>query len=314
MSTEKGQMEELMQAWFALSEEMGKQWSEMAGTPNKDVRDVFQTWTDLSAEMGRGMLDLMGGSAGAYAGVRDTWSEWSDRIARQLSRARSSGPDMTDLSGLQETWARNSMRISKLLTEQMSRGVTDRMEGVAKAAEAVGRAVTPMAGKGAQDVTELTTVMARYWADNYAKVMGSTQAILEEEGDLPSKARKVNDAWFAFSSDMMKEVMRTAAFSRWMGGIRDTDLDIQRKTRDMTEEGLRGMGMPTRTDIEEVQRSLKDVQMELRALRQRVEGRPGRERASERTATARKGPAKRGAGTRGKGAEGRGAKGRGARR
>jgi hypothetical protein len=286
-----GQMEDLVEAWFALSEEMGKQWSEQTGTKNKDVKNVFQSWTDFSTEMGRGMFDLMGGSSGGYAGVRRTWSEWSDRITQQLSNAKSSSPDMADVRDLQETWARNSVRINKLLAGKMTDSVASQMESFAKVAETAGRTLKPTSGKEAQDMTDLTTTMARYWADNYAKVMQATQTVLEEEGDVPTKSRRITDAWSDFTADMVKEVMRTAAFSRWMGKVRDSDLDVRHQTRNLIEEGLRSMGSPTRSDMEEVQRSLKEIKMELRALKQKKEGR------AERKPTTKKGPVKKGKGT-----------------
>lgn len=290
MSAKVGKMEDLVEAWFALSEEMGKQWSEQTGTKNKDVKNVFQSWTDFSTEMGRGMLDMMGGSSGGYAGVRRTWSEWSERITEQLSSAKPSSPGMDDVRDLQETWARNSVRINKLLAAQMTDSVASQMESFAKVAETAGRAFKPMSGKETQDMTELTTTMAQFWADNYAKVMQSTQTVLEEDGDVPTKSRKITDAWSDFTADMIKEVMRTAAFSRWMGKVRDSDLDVRQQTRNLIEEGLRSMGSPTRSDMEEVQRSLKEIKMELRALKQKQEGR------GERKPT-RKGSARKGKGT-----------------
>lgn len=298
MSTDRGRIEELLEAWFALSEDMGRQWSQLAGAPGKDVREILNAWTDLSVEMGRGMVDLMEGSPGAYTGVGRTWSEWSERIAEQLSRARSSSPDAKGLRALQEAWARNSVRITKLLGEQMAKGVSDQMEGMARAARAVDRTVGPMTGAGTKDMAELTSTMARFWADHYAKVVQDAQEILAGDEDAMAKARKVNDAWFTFSSDMMRQVMRTGAFSRWMGDVRDADLDLMRRTRDAAEEGLRNAGMPTRTDMEEVQRSIKDLRMELRSLRQAVEGRPGA--TGGRGGAARKGSAasKRGPGAR----------------
>ena len=204
---------------------------------------------------------------------------------------------MSDLRNLQETWARNSIRITELLTEQMGRSVSSQMEGVARASETAGRTYGPAAGKETQEMAELTTIMARYWADNYAKVLKKTQGILEDDADVTTKARLINDEWFGFTSDMLKEVMRTAAFSRWMGNVRDTDLDIQKQTRTLVEDGLRSMGVPTRTDMEEVQRNLKDLQMEMRALAKRVEGGTGSGGA------ARKGQTKSGRGSKAKGAK-----------
>jgi len=288
-----------MEAWFALSEEMGKQLSGMARAPDKAVRDVFQTWTGLSAEMSRGMLEAMGASPGGYAGVVRAWSEWSDRVSERLSSAQAAGSDSSGLRDLQETWSRTSARVGALLSRQLAMGVPDQVERVAKAAEVAARAAGPVAGRGARDSAELSATVARYWAEHYGKMMESTQGILGEEADPMAKARKVNDLWSDFTSDMMKQVMRTPAFSRWMGSVRDADLDAIKRTRESFEEGLRGWGLPTRSDVEEVQRTLKDLQMEVRSLRSMVDGGTPRRRSA-----ARRAPAKGRAGRRAKGTKG----------
>ena len=276
MTDRQGQIEGLMEAWFTLSEEMGRQWAKMTGPKAADVGDLLGTWMEYSTVMGRTMLELNRGEPGAYASARRTWSEWSDRMTEQLSKA--SGPDRPGVKDLQDAWARSATLMSKALAEQATERVSAQMDQFAKASEAQGKALRSISSKDVQDVADMTTTMAKFWAENYAKVVGSIQGIIEGEGDASSKSKRIYEEWNGFTSDMMKQVMRTAAFSKWMGGMRDTDLDAMLQARRMGEEALRAMGSPTRTDMEEVQRSLKDVTMELRSLKQSIDakgaGRP----------------------------------------
>ena len=265
MTDKQGQIEGLTEAWFTLSEEMGRQWSQMTGSKAKDAKDIFGTWMEYSNEMGRTLIELNRGEPGAYASTRKAWSEWNERMTEQLSKA---GSDMPGMKDMQDAWARNATRINKLLAEQSTGQLSAQMDKYAKATEKQAAAFKPMSSKDVQDVADLTTTMAKYWADNYTNVVGSIQGIIEGEGDASGKSKRIYDAWSGFTSDMMKEVMRTAAFSKWMGNLRDTDLDYMLQTRRLNEEALRSMGSPTRSDMEEVQKSLKELTMELRSLKQ----------------------------------------------
>ena len=268
MTDKQGQIEGLMEAWFTLSEEMGRQLSQMTGPKAKDVGDIFGTWMEQSSEMGRTMFELNRGGPGAYTSMRKTWSEWSDRMTEQFSKA--SGSDRSGLKDIQDAWVRNATRINKLLTEQATGQASAQMDRFAKAAEKQGATFKPMSSKDVQDISDLTTTMAKYWADNYSKVVGGIQGIIEAEGDASGKSKRIYEAWSGFTSDMMKEVMRTAAFSKWMGSMRDTDLDVMLQARRLSEETLRSMGSPTRSDMDEVQKSLKEITMELRSLKQSI--------------------------------------------
>ena len=268
MTDKQGQIEDLTEAWFTLSEEMGRQWSQMTGPKAKDAGEILGTWMEYSNAMGREMLELNRGEPGAYASMRKTWSEWSDKMTEQLSKASRS--DRSSVKDIQDAWARNATKINKLLTEQATRQASAQMDRFAKASETQAKALKSTSSKDVSDMSDLTSTMAKYWADNYSNVVGSIQGIIEGDGDASGKSKRIYDAWSGFTSDMMKQVMRTAAFSKWMGSMRDADLDAMVQARQLTEETLRAMGSPTKSDMDEVQRSLKELTMELRSLKQSI--------------------------------------------
>jgi len=268
VTDKQGQIEGLTEAWFTLSEEMGRQWSQMTGPKAKDAGEILGTWMEYSSEMGREMLELNRGEPGAYASMRKTWSEWSDKMTEQLSKASRS--DRSNVQDIQDAWARNATKINKLLSEQATRQASAQMDRFAKASEAQGKALKSTSSKDVSDMSDLTTTMAKYWADNYSNVVGSIQGIIEGEGDASGKSKRIYEAWSGFSSDMMKEVMRTPAFSKWMGSMRDADLEAMAQARQLTEETLRAMGSPTKSDMVEVQKALKELTMELRSLKQKA--------------------------------------------
>ena len=268
MTDKQGQIEGLTEAWFTLSEEMGRQWSQMTGPKAKDTGEILGTWMEYSNAMGREMLELNRGEPGAYASMRKTWSEWSDKMTEQLTKASHS--DRSNVQDIQDAWARNATKINKLLSEQATRQASAQMDRFAKASEMQGKALKSTSSKDVSDMSDLTTTMAKYWADNYSNVVGSIQGIIEGEGDASGKSKRIYEAWSGFSADMMKEVMRTPAFSKWMGSMRDADLDAMAQARQLTEETLRAMGSPTKSDMDEVQKALKELTMELRSLKQRA--------------------------------------------
>jgi len=268
VTDKQGQIEGLTEAWFTLSEEMGRQWSQMTGSKAKDAKDIFGTWMEYSNEMGRTLIELNRGEPGAYASTKKAWSDWNDKMTEQLSKASSSG--MSDVKDIQDAWTRNATRINSLLAEKATGQVSAQLDRFAKASEAQGKNLKPFSSKDGQDMADLTTTMAKFWASNYTTVVGSIQGIIEGEGDASNKSKRIYDAWSGFTSDMMKEVMRTAAFSKWMGSLRDTDLDAMLQAKRLNEETLRAMGSPTRSDMEEVQKSLKEITMELRSFKQSI--------------------------------------------
>jgi hypothetical protein len=246
---------------------MGKHWLDIAGSENKETRNIYSTWMDYSAEMGHHMAELLGGNEEALADIQATWAAWSQKMTDQLPSAMLADKNMQNL---QDAWTQSSDRMNRYLTQQMTDQMAEYMRGTAHISGAYLKSVGETTTKDAQDFSEQMSKMSEYFAENYSKLMDMTHEILEKDSNTAQKAQDIFDSWSDFYSEMFKEVMRTDAFSRWLAQVRDSYLDAVIQAKRMNEETFKVMNLPTRTDIDEVNKALKDLAMDVKEIRSQL--------------------------------------------
>ena len=261
--TETNPMEGLMEAWFDLSNEMGRAWAVAAGAGGKEVARAYRKWTESTAEMGRLVTSMMAGDPAAANSIARSWERWSEEVSRAIRDVP--GADPAAMRDLQESWRKGYDRMSRLMTDSamaqmrmVSRmGLSPEPEGPTASMPAL----ADMPGMGMSRAT------SDYWMDHYQEAMDRATRALEGEGDAAGKGREVFNVWSDFYSGLLKQVMATPDYARTMGAARDAGMDAIKRSREASEAALKAMGAPTRSDMDEVHRALKDLSMDMKELR-----------------------------------------------
>ena len=282
--TEKNTMDGLFEAWFDISNEMGKAWAEAASAGGEQVAKAYRKWTESTADMGRLMAGAMAGDPAAAKEIARSWERWSEEMSRNLSALP--GADRAALRELQEAWNKGYDRMRGLMTEQAMAQMRMVSRMGLRSGTGSGDSIP-----SAPDIpgTGMAKAASDYWMGHYQEAMARTTRAMEDGGDAAQRGREVFDIWSGFYSGLLKEVMATSDYARAMGAMRDASMDAIKRSRDSTEASLRSMGVPTRSDMDEVHRALKELAMDVKDIRsgmRRLEGgaalTPGRPKASGR--------------------------------
>jgi hypothetical protein len=106
------------------------------------------------------------------------------------------------------------------------------------------------------------------------------------EGKPARSGRELLDRWTATVNERMLKVQRSDPFLEAQRRLLDAMLTSRAAERELVEIGANAVDLPTRTEIDEVHKSLHAVKRELRALKRELAERgdkaasPGRRRAA----------------------------------
>ncbi len=96
---------------------------------------------------------------------------------------------------------------------------------------------------------------------------------VEMDGEIgPEKYKELYNIWIETYSDTFKEFLRSGHFSRDMGKFVSGFIEAQKYNQEMLEESyLKPMNLPTRADIDELNRELYFLRKKVNELTKRVE-------------------------------------------
>lgn len=94
----------------------------------------------------------------------------------------------------------------------------------------------------------------------------------EIEGPIgPDKYRDIYNIWIESYSDTFKEFLKSGHFSEDLGKFTANLLDVQKYNREMLEENyLKPSNLPTKTDIDEINREMYSLRKQIKELNNRM--------------------------------------------
>ena len=95
------------------------------------------------------------------------------------------------------------------------------------------------------------------WIDAAEQTFERTTDAAQGEDVAPGEFR---DIWLQSANEAFKKVMSTSAFAAANGQLVSAMMDLREQTDEMGEETLAEMGMPTRSDVEEVGERLVELE------------------------------------------------------
>jgi polyhydroxyalkanoate synthesis regulator phasin len=249
------------------------------------MSDATSTWADSWATSQQALLKAMFpvqalGVSGAtdtqgplqeqFSDLRDTWQEsiekWTD-LVKQGSQAVPVTPE-----ALRELFT--PARWSGTGTGSFDAGLRHALEGPKYAMlfdlDRKLLALRQLASERDRDVAAFHAIMLKAWNTAFERFSAS---VASTKAQAPATWRGMADRWLAVVNDTLIEVQRSDAFIEAQRKMLRSASDHRLQEQKIAEAWCEAFHVPTRTEMDEMQRTVTELRRQLRAL-QRA-GRPG---------------------------------------
>jgi len=181
-----------------------------------------------------------------------------------------------DTQEVQEQWA----RMFEQMNDAMSRSIEQNMEAQTSFMESWADAM-----EDAVPDEEIMTEGFEGYADAYEVWIDAAEQLFERTTDAAEgedvSFTELRDVWLQSANEAFKQVMSTSAFAAANGQLVDAMMEMQTRTDEFSEDTLTQLGLPTRSDVDEVggrlvelERRQHGVEEKLDRVLDRTEGLP----------------------------------------
>jgi hypothetical protein len=144
-------------------------------------------------------------------------------------------------------------------------------------------------GKRDEAVIAYQAVVQRAWNTAFERFMKSA---MTNEGETPKTWRGLTDRWLKIANETLVEAYRTDEFIRAQSRMLRTASDYRLKEREIAESWCEAYHVPTRTEVDEVQRTVTELRRQVRSLQRQTASRPENQPAPEQSRKPRAAAAK----------------------
>lgn len=121
----------------------------------------------------------------------------------------------------------------------------------------------------AQRSTEYSALVARVWMTAYADFLPALQSALADN-KAEGSARAVVDKWTAALNERLLKAQRSDEFLEAQRRMLDSLLKSRAAEHELVEIGAKAVDLPTRSELDDVHKTLHAVKRELRQLQRRL--------------------------------------------
>jgi len=214
-----------------------------------------------------GATDTQGAMQEQFADLRDTWQESIEKWTELVKK----GPKATPMTPetLRELFT--PARWSGTGTGSFDAGLRQVLEGPKYALlfdlDRKLLVLKQLASQRDSDVAAFHAIMLKAWNTAFERFSAGGPSTTQE----PASWRAMVDRWLAIVNDTLIEVQRSDAFVEAQRKMLRSASDYRLQERKIAEAWCDVFHIPTRTEMDEVQRTVTDVRRQLRAL-QRASG------------------------------------------
>ena len=229
-----------------LADAMGAAQKEGAGSAEA-MQELWRSWFSLGSAFGQAMPGMA--EPGKVAG--ETLGRMMDPMSLMLVggsqvgetiRRLTEGPRLADLGSIER-------RMGRLMEQWLA------VQAAARAYEAV---------------------VAGAWGEATRRY-GSEMAELQRRGTAPADAKAALKSWLDIANRTLLETHRSPKFLEAQGELLRKGMEFLLVEREVVEAMVEPAGLPTRSEIDEVHRSLQDLKRRVRTLEKstpKVDGKP----------------------------------------
>jgi hypothetical protein len=268
--------------WKSFMDMFDNEMRKIFGAGSAEYRRLSESWLELAESMTKNMpRGSTPGGAGGEGGtggmnMYDTWLEGSRTMQKQFESILDA--DNPDHHRLFNMWNQEYQRLGETLTGQMVRSMREQYE-------LYDTWLDSFSVKGAEGtgLDEMGGIVGRHYFDfmeRLRKIATDVSGGPEGgKGEIPSMENlasaktftRIQEAWLATASGMMKDLMSSPAFGTSLRNGIDTHLKTQEFLDDLMEEELKRLRIPTRSQIDDIYKGLTDLERRVGAIQDALE-------------------------------------------
>jgi hypothetical protein len=255
--------------WSTFSKEMEEKLGNLFEKSTEDYRDIYKSWTALSESMGKQMMNTAMGDETPWKNMYHSWKELSEQMNTNIGKMPKMDDKMHD--DFLSYWSEYSEQFNDQLSKLMLDGFKEQMELYDLWMDAFAKGADERSKTG-----DITSIVNKYWIEAFGKFHDFYSERSSGSDLKPGQTRSGEQMvkeyedlyknWLDSSQKMLDEIMRSPTFGTSLARSVSSSMDARKTFENMFVQNLKGMGIPTRTELEEIRTELKNITDRLDSL------------------------------------------------
>jgi hypothetical protein len=217
-----------------------------------------------------------------YAELRDTWKESMEKWTRLASERAGAGPWTPE--SLQSLFSPDNWSGAGAFDAGLRQVIDGPKYAVLFDLDRQLLALRQLAARRDKDLADFQGVMAKAWSEASRRYAASLAPASEQAAPT---WRDMADRWIGIVNDTFIEVHRSEPFIEAQRRMLRSASDYRLQERKIAEAWCDALHIPTRTEMDEMQRTVTELKRQLRALRRSAAPLPAAPEAPTASASAR---------------------------
>jgi len=200
-----------------------------------------------------------------------TWKDFQNTLTKTYGSDKSAKEDWSILTEIWNKW----FTYANTMNQQLFRGFYD-----TEPAESMRQPFTTITGSkiktGApfdnisqldeKSINEINTIFSSYYDEITKEFIAANEAVMFNNESVVDRSKIFFENWVNSYDKFMKELIRTRSFNVLLNDNLKLQLDTKKQFDEAFETHWKLLGLPTRTDVMELHRTIHDLQLKLNRL------------------------------------------------
>lgn len=268
-------------------------------TYTKIAKDVETIWKNFSEQMETYLKNMSDENLGSYSKLHERWNDYRDKMIKDLNKA-TDAESADVLSDLFTRWLDFSNDFESFLKSMDDGGVyrdiynsfEDYMENISgpihetlslsmkeqfkHQEDLYSRWVDSWAQLSSDEDNEINRLineLREKWSESSLKLSEELMRSVKE-GDVQGLYRRMEREWMMAASEATQKLLLSRPYAMAQGTYIDNLLDSRITQKELMDNYLKSMGMPTREDMLKVYESLHELTSRIRKIERLLENLP----------------------------------------
>ena len=199
------------------------------------------------------------------------WKDFQSTVAKTYSTDKDTEQDWGLMTEIWNKW----FTYANTMNQQLFRGLYD-----TEPVESIRQQFTSMTGSkiktGApfdnisqldeDSMGEINTIFSSYYDEVSKEFVAANEAIMFNNESVADRTKLFIEKWVKSYDSFMKELIRTRSFNVMLNDNLKLQLDTKKELDEAFQSHWKLLGLPTRTDVMELHRTMHDLQLKLNRL------------------------------------------------
>jgi hypothetical protein len=210
-----------------------------------------------------------------------SWKEFSEQLNMNIGKMPKMDDKMHD--DFLSYWSEYSNKFNDQLSKLMMDGFKEQMELYDLWMDTFAKSADEGSKTG-----DIPSIINKYWLEAFNKFQDfyseKSKGLDSKSGQSFSSEQMMKEYenlysnWVESSQKMLDEIMRSPAFGNYLARSVSSSMDSRKIVENLIVQNLKGMGFPTRTELEEIRTELKYITDRLDTLDKTLQTRSKRKK------------------------------------